>query len=177
MVIPLLQLLYVSVAVQENVITQRVMETLAANSQQPLEELVHEVMALEARRANLEATLTRMGSVEDPRPRPIQPEVPRQKVLILDLNGLLLRLCKGVAEAERAREFGHLPVSPVGSRMVYVPRVGVSSFLAEVATDFTLIIWTSRTSRNTHLLLKDMEERGFMPRRFFQTHVSRHFDV
>ncbi|KAL2632700.1 hypothetical protein R1flu_004179 [Riccia fluitans] len=153
------------------------METLAANSQQPPEELVHEVMALEARRANLEATLTRMSSVEDPRPRPIQPEVPRQKVLILDLNGLLLRLCKGVAEAERAREFGHLPVSPVGSRMVYIPRVGVSSFLAEVATDFMLIIWTSRTSRNTHLLLKDMEERGFMPRRFFQTHVSRHFVV
>ncbi|KAL2634685.1 hypothetical protein R1flu_006164 [Riccia fluitans] len=70
------------------------METLAANSQQPPEELVHEVTALEARRANLEATLTRMGSVEDPRPRPIQPEVPRQKVLILDLNGLLLHLCK-----------------------------------------------------------------------------------
>ncbi|KAL2608915.1 hypothetical protein R1flu_027488 [Riccia fluitans] len=111
------------------------METLAANSQQPPEELVHEVTALEARRANLEATLTRMGSVEDPRPRPIQPEVPRQKVLILDLNGLLLRLCKGVAEAERAREFGHLPMSPVGSRMVYVPRVGVSSFLAEMAID------------------------------------------
>ncbi|KAL2653216.1 hypothetical protein R1flu_021344 [Riccia fluitans] len=113
---------------QENVITQRVMETLAANSQQPPEELVHKVTALEAKRANLEATLTRMGSVEDPRPRPIQPEVPRQKVLILDLNGLLLRLCKGVAEAERDREFGHLPVSLVGSRMVYVPRVGVSSF-------------------------------------------------
>ncbi|KAL2602988.1 hypothetical protein R1flu_017285 [Riccia fluitans] len=50
------------------------METLAANSQQPPEELVHEVTALEARRANLEATLTRMGSVEDPRPRPIQPD-------------------------------------------------------------------------------------------------------
>ncbi|KAL2609303.1 hypothetical protein R1flu_027876 [Riccia fluitans] len=115
------------------------METLAANSQQLPEELVHEVTALEARQVNLEATLT--------------------------------------PEAERAREFGHLPVSPVGSRMVYVPRVGVSSFLAEVATDFTLIIWTSRTSRNTHLLLKDMEERGFMPRRFFQTHVSRHFVV
>ncbi|KAL2629658.1 hypothetical protein R1flu_014344 [Riccia fluitans] len=108
------------------------METLAANSQQPPEELVHEVMTLEARRANLEATLMRMGSVEYPRPCPIQPEVPRQKVLILDLNGLLLRLCKDVAEAERAREFGHLPVPPVGSRMDYVPRVGVSSFLAEV---------------------------------------------
>ncbi|KAL2629668.1 hypothetical protein R1flu_014354 [Riccia fluitans] len=110
------------------------------------------------------------GGSETP---PIQPQVPRQKVLILDLNGLLLRLCKGVAEAERAKEFGHLLVSPVGSRMVYVPRVGVSSFLAEVATDFTLIIWTSRTSRNTHLLLKDMEERGFMPSRVFQRYSCK----
>ncbi|KAL2621769.1 hypothetical protein R1flu_001974 [Riccia fluitans] len=115
-----------------------------------------------------------MGSVEYPRPRPIQPEVPREKVLILDLNGLLLRTYRGVAKADRARKFSHLPVSPVGSRMIYVPRVGVSSFLAAVATDFTLIIWTSRTSRKTHMLLNNMEERGFIPRRFFQTHVSRH---
>ncbi|KAL2611304.1 hypothetical protein R1flu_022996 [Riccia fluitans] len=150
------------------------METLAASSQQPPEELVQEVTALEARRANLEATLTRMGSMEDPRPRPIQPEVPQQKVLILDLNGLLLRTCKGVAKAERAREFGYLLVSPVGSYMTYDPRVGVSSFLAAVGTEFTLIIWTSRMSRKTHMLLNDMEERGFLPRRFFQTHVSRH---
>ncbi|KAL2641811.1 hypothetical protein R1flu_009398 [Riccia fluitans] len=63
---------------QENVITHRVMETLAASSsQQPPKELVQEVTGLEAKRANLESTLTRMGSVEDPRPRPIQPEVAR----------------------------------------------------------------------------------------------------
>ncbi|KAL2631735.1 hypothetical protein R1flu_016421 [Riccia fluitans] len=112
--------------------------------------------------------------MEDPRPRPIQPEVPRQKVLILDLNGLLLGTCRGVAKADKAKEFGHLPVSPVGSHMIYVPRVGVSSFLVAMATDFTLIIWTLQTSRKTHMLLNDMEERGFIPRRFFQTHVSRH---
>ncbi|KAL2631277.1 hypothetical protein R1flu_015963 [Riccia fluitans] len=158
------------------------METLVASSQQSPEELVQDVTALEARRANLEATLRCMGSMEDPRTRPIQPEVPRQKVLILDLNCLLLRTCRGVAEADRAKEFGHLPVSLVGSRMIYIPRVGVSSFLAAVAIDFTLIIWTSRTSRKTHMLLNDMEERGFIPRgfipcRFFQTHVSRHFVV
>ncbi|KAL2609321.1 hypothetical protein R1flu_027894 [Riccia fluitans] len=117
------------------------METLAAlSSQQPPEELLQEVTALEARRVNLEATLTRMGSVEDPRPHPIQLEVARQKVLILDLNGLLLRTCRGVAEAERAREFGHLAVYPITSCMIYIPRVGVSSFLAAVAKDFMLII-------------------------------------
>ncbi|KAL2643088.1 hypothetical protein R1flu_010675 [Riccia fluitans] len=62
----------------ESIIKQRVMENLgASSSQQPSEELVQEVNALEARRANLEATLARMGSVEDPRPRPIDPEVSR----------------------------------------------------------------------------------------------------
>ncbi|KAL2635455.1 hypothetical protein R1flu_006934 [Riccia fluitans] len=80
----------------ESVITQQVMENLvASSSQQPPEELVQEVNALEAERANLEATLACMGLVDDPRPRPIDPEVSRQKVLILDLNGLLLRTCKG----------------------------------------------------------------------------------
>ncbi|KAL2635393.1 hypothetical protein R1flu_006872 [Riccia fluitans] len=72
------------------------MENLAASSsQQPPKELVEEVNALEAKRANLEATIARMGKVEDPRPRPIDPEVSRQKVLILNLNGLLLRTCRG----------------------------------------------------------------------------------
>ncbi|KAL2630735.1 hypothetical protein R1flu_015421 [Riccia fluitans] len=151
------------------------MENLAAlSSQQPLEELVQEVNALKARQANLEATLACMGSMDDPRPHPIDPEVSRQKVLILDLNGLLLRTCRGVAEAERAKEFGHLPMSPDTSRIIYVPRVGVSCFLEAVASEFTLIIWTSRTSRNTKILLDNMEEHGFIPRRFFQTHVSRH---
>ncbi|KAL2629593.1 hypothetical protein R1flu_014279 [Riccia fluitans] len=107
-----------------------------------------------------------MGSMEDLRPHPIQPEDPRQKVLILDLNGLLLRTCRGVAKVDRAKEFGHLLVSPVGSCMIYVPRVGVSSFLAAVVTDFTLIIWTSRTSRKTHMLLNDMEEHDFILCRF-----------
>ncbi|KAL2649923.1 hypothetical protein R1flu_018051 [Riccia fluitans] len=83
-----------------------------------------------------------MGSVEDPRPHPIHPEVARQKVLILDLNGFLLCTCRGVAEAERAREFSHLAMSLFTSRMIYIPRVGVSSFLAAMAIDFTLIIWT-----------------------------------
>ncbi|KAL2642933.1 hypothetical protein R1flu_010520 [Riccia fluitans] len=84
------------------------MENLAASSsQQPPEELVQKVTSLEARRSNLEATLAHTGLVEDPRPRPIDLEVPWQKVLILDLNGLLLCTCRGVAEAERAREFGH----------------------------------------------------------------------
>ncbi|KAL2653104.1 hypothetical protein R1flu_021232 [Riccia fluitans] len=151
------------------------METLvASSSQQPPEELLQKVTALEAKRANLEATLMRMGSVEDPRPHPIQPEVARQKVLILDLNGLLLRTCRGVTETERAKEFGHLAVSLVTSHMIYIPRVGVSSFLAAMATDFTLIIWTSQTSRKTKMLLDDMEERGFIPRPFFLTHLSRH---
>ncbi|KAL2624353.1 hypothetical protein R1flu_008598 [Riccia fluitans] len=126
------------------------MENLTSlSSQQPPEELVQEVMALEARWANLEATLACMGSMEDPRPRPIDPEVPRQKVLILDLNGLLLHICKGVAEAERAKEFGHHLVYPHTTCIIYVPGVGVFGFLEAMARDFTLIIWTSRTSYNT----------------------------
>ncbi|KAL2613320.1 hypothetical protein R1flu_025012 [Riccia fluitans] len=112
--------------------------------------------------------------MEDPRSRPIDPKVPQQKVLILDLNGLLLRTCKGVAEAKRAREFGHHPVSPYTRRIIYVPPVGVSGFLEAMARDFTLIIWTSWTSRKSNILLDDMEERDFLPRHFFQTHVSRH---
>ncbi|KAL2621523.1 hypothetical protein R1flu_001728 [Riccia fluitans] len=117
------------------------MENLAASSsQQPPKELVQEVMALEARRDNLEATLVRMGSVEDSRPRPSDPEVPRHKVLILDLTSLLLRAYREVDEAERAREFGHHLVSPDTRRIIYVPRVGVSGFLEVVGRDFTLII-------------------------------------
>ncbi|KAL2633589.1 hypothetical protein R1flu_005068 [Riccia fluitans] len=67
-----------TLVVQESVIRQRVTENLvASSSQQPPEELVQKMTALEAGRDNLEATLARMGSMEDPRPHPIDPEVPR----------------------------------------------------------------------------------------------------
>ncbi|KAL2631125.1 hypothetical protein R1flu_015811 [Riccia fluitans] len=76
----------------------------------------------------------------------------------------------GIGEAERTKEFGHHLVSPDTTRIVYVSRVEVFGFLEAVARDFMLIIWTSRTSRNTDILLHDMEERGLLTRRFFQTH-------
>ncbi|KAL3702346.1 hypothetical protein R1sor_020368 [Riccia sorocarpa] len=63
--------------VQEAVIRQRVIQDLGASSSQTAEQLHQQVTELEARRANLEETIARMSSVEDPRPRLVPPESTR----------------------------------------------------------------------------------------------------
>ncbi|KAL3685304.1 hypothetical protein R1sor_003326 [Riccia sorocarpa] len=153
-------------AFQKSVIRQRAIEDIGTSSGQPLQE---EVTALEARRANLQAALAQMSIVEDPRPKLIAPDSTRSKVLILDLNGLLVRVCKSISESERSKEFGYTPVTIERSRLTYVPRVGLAVFLDAVKRDFTLIIWTSRTKRNADVLLLHMEENGFIPPCFFQS--------
>ncbi|KAL3699587.1 hypothetical protein R1sor_017609 [Riccia sorocarpa] len=150
--------------VQESIIGQQVMQDIGASSSQPLEELVQAVADLEARRANLEETLPRMSTIEDPRPRLVPPETVRGKVLILDLNGLLVRYCSQ-EEAASSRVFGHQPVH-LSTHSWYVPRVGLSAFLDAVRRDFTLIFWTSRVKRNVDALLRDLEERSLIPARF-----------
>ncbi|KAL3678238.1 hypothetical protein R1sor_021194 [Riccia sorocarpa] len=154
-------------AVQEAVIRQRVIQDLGASSSQTAEGLQQQVTELEARRANLQETIARMSSVEDPRPRLVAPESTRGKVLILDLNGLLVRYCTQ-EQADSARLFGHQPVQ-LPSRSWYVPRVGLITFLEAVRREFTLIFWTSRMKHNADALLRDLEKRGLIPARFFLT--------
>ncbi|KAL3675841.1 hypothetical protein R1sor_025789 [Riccia sorocarpa] len=108
-----------------------------------------------------------MSSVEDPRPRLVAHDSIRGKVLILDLNGLLVRYCTQ-EQANSARLFGHQPVQ-LPSRSWYVPRVGLIIFLEAVRREFTLIFWTSRMKHNADALLRDLEERGLIPARFFLT--------
>ncbi|KAL3692809.1 hypothetical protein R1sor_006460 [Riccia sorocarpa] len=96
------------------------MEEIGAFSSQPPEELVQAVADLEARRNNLEKTLTRMSTIEDPRPRLVHPETTMGKVLMLDLNGLLVRFCEQ-EDADAARAFGHHPVQ-LTPRALYLKR-------------------------------------------------------
>ncbi|KAL3692135.1 hypothetical protein R1sor_005786 [Riccia sorocarpa] len=154
-------------AVQESIIRQQVMEDIGVSSSQPSEELVQAVVDLETRRANLEETLTRMSTIEDPRPRLVPPETVRAKVLILDLNGLLVRYCSQ-EEADASRVFGHQHVH-LSTHSWYVPRVGLSAFLEAVRRDFTLIFWMSRVKRNADALLRDLEERSLIPARFLRS--------
>ncbi|KAL3682041.1 hypothetical protein R1sor_000063 [Riccia sorocarpa] len=159
--------LFLREAVKEAVIRQRVIQDLGASSSQTVEELQQQVTELEARRANLQETIARMSSVEDPRPRLVAPDSIWGKVLILDLNGLLVRYCTQ-EQANSARLFGHQPVQ-LPSRSWYVARVGLITFLEAVRREFTLIFWTSRMKHNADALLRDLEERGLIPARFFLT--------
>ncbi|KAL3689517.1 hypothetical protein R1sor_015826 [Riccia sorocarpa] len=156
--------------VQEAVIRQRVIQDLGASSSQTAEELQQQVTELEARRANLQETIARMSSVEDPRPRLVAPESIRGKVLILDLNSLLVRYCTQ-EQADSTRLFGHQPVQ-LPSRSWYVHRVGLITFLEAVRREFTLIFWTSRMKHNADALLRDLEERGLILARFFLTEMG-----
>ncbi|KAL2632498.1 hypothetical protein R1flu_003977 [Riccia fluitans] len=95
------------------------------------------------------------------RPMPIPPDVPRQKTLILDLNGILCKIERSAIALRQAKDLGW-PV--LGSRTMWVvPRSGLREFLEQVLELFCVIIWTSRTERNTELVLEALESAGCLP--------------
>ncbi|KAL2631543.1 hypothetical protein R1flu_016229 [Riccia fluitans] len=92
---------------------------------------------------------------------PIPPDKPRQKTLILDLNGVLCKIERSAIALRQAKDLGW-PV--LGSRTTWVvPRSGLREFLEQVLELFYVIIWTSRTERNTELVLEALEFVGCLP--------------
>ncbi|KAL2628693.1 hypothetical protein R1flu_013379 [Riccia fluitans] len=78
---------------------------------------------------------------------PIPPDIPRQKTLILDLNGVLCKIERSATALRQAKDLGW-PV--LGSRITWVvPRSELREFLEQMLELFCVIIWTSRIERNT----------------------------
>ncbi|KAL2651778.1 hypothetical protein R1flu_019906 [Riccia fluitans] len=95
------------------------------------------------------------------RPMPIPPDIPRKKTLILDLNGVLCKIERSAGALRQAKDLGW-PL--LGSRTTWVvPRRGLREFLEQVLELFCVIIWTSRTERNTELVLEALESGGCLP--------------
>ncbi|KAL2628864.1 hypothetical protein R1flu_013550 [Riccia fluitans] len=95
------------------------------------------------------------------RPMPIPPDPPRKKTLILDLNGVLCKIERSAAALRQAKDLGW-PL--LGSCTTWVvPRSGLREFLEQVLELFCVIIWTSRTERNTELVLEALESTGCLP--------------
>ncbi|KAL2610067.1 hypothetical protein R1flu_028640 [Riccia fluitans] len=95
------------------------------------------------------------------RPMLIPPDIPRQKTLILDLNGVLCKIERSATALRQAKDLGW-PV--LGSRTTWVvPRSGLREFLEQVLELFYVIIWTSRTERNIELVLEALESGGCLP--------------
>ncbi|KAL2645041.1 hypothetical protein R1flu_012628 [Riccia fluitans] len=95
------------------------------------------------------------------RPMLIPPDIPRQKTLILDLNGVLCKIERSATALRQAKDLGWLVL---GSRTTWVvPRSGLREFLEQVLELFCVIIWTSRIEWNTELVLEALESAGCLP--------------
>ncbi|KAL2642669.1 hypothetical protein R1flu_010256 [Riccia fluitans] len=95
------------------------------------------------------------------RPMPIPPDIPRKKTLLLDLNGVLCKIERSAAALRQAKDLGW-PL--LGSLTTWVvPRSGLREFLEQVLEVVCVLIWTSRTERNTELVLEALGSVRCLP--------------
>ncbi|KAL3686056.1 hypothetical protein R1sor_004078 [Riccia sorocarpa] len=97
----------------------------------------------------------------DFKPTLLHPTEPRQKILILALDGIL---CCVRDRQTKYLEAGILGWPILEACDIWIcPRSGLSHFLEQVLQNFTLIIWSDRPESVTEFILKTLEDGGFLP--------------
>ncbi|KAL3688075.1 hypothetical protein R1sor_014384 [Riccia sorocarpa] len=95
------------------------------------------------------------------KPTLLHPTEPRQKILILALDGIL---CCVRDRQTKYLEAGILGWPILGAGDIWIcPRSGLSIFLDQVLQNFTLIIWSDRPESVTEFIMNTLEDGGFLP--------------
>ncbi|KAL3686959.1 hypothetical protein R1sor_013268 [Riccia sorocarpa] len=143
------------------------METYMRKVKEDLIGLLVRVLELRAERARLEEwlreqTLAKQDLEEALRmQRP--PLLPRRKTIIIDLNGLLMKVGRSKEELAAAARNGYDILNTAYARTWFVPRPGLGGFLRRCLERFNVILWTSRQDKNMAVLLKKYDQMAFFP--------------
>ncbi|KAL3683674.1 hypothetical protein R1sor_001696 [Riccia sorocarpa] len=86
-----------------------------------------------------------------------------KKTLVLDLNGLLVKIAKDVENMHHVRFMGYKVEKPKDKRICYVVRQGAFLFLVQCLKQFNIIVWSSRRSDNLDAVIKDLETKNLIP--------------
>ncbi|KAL3694425.1 hypothetical protein R1sor_008076 [Riccia sorocarpa] len=94
------------------------------------------------------------------------PLLPRRKTIVIDLNGLLMKVGRSKEELAAATRLGYDIVPTSYAKTWFVPRPGMAGFLRRCMEWFNVIIWTSRHDRNLVVIIKKCDALGFFPTDF-----------
>ncbi|KAL3693404.1 hypothetical protein R1sor_007055 [Riccia sorocarpa] len=91
------------------------------------------------------------------------PLLPRRKTVVIDLNGLLMKVGRSREELVAAARNDYDILSTAYAKTWFVPRPGLGGFLRRCMEWFNVILWTSRQDRNMAVILKKCDQMGFFP--------------
>ncbi|KAL3689470.1 hypothetical protein R1sor_015779 [Riccia sorocarpa] len=94
------------------------------------------------------------------------PLLPRRKTIVIDLNGLLMKVGRCREDLAAAGRLGYDILPTAYTKTWFVPRPGMAGFLRRCMEWFNVIIWTSRQERNLAVILKKCHMMGFLPTDF-----------
>ncbi|KAL3679128.1 hypothetical protein R1sor_022084 [Riccia sorocarpa] len=79
---------------------------------------------------------------------------PRRKTLVLDINGLLMKVGRSRSDLVAAEKNGYDVVGTAYAACWFIPRPGMAGFLRRCLEWFNVILWTSRTERNLAVIVR-----------------------
>ncbi|KAL3691502.1 hypothetical protein R1sor_005153 [Riccia sorocarpa] len=125
------------------------------------------VLELRAERARLEEWLREQTRAKQDLEKALRMQRPpllsRRKTIIIDLNGLLMKVGRSKEELAAAARNGYDILSTAYAKTWFIPRPGLGGFLRRCMEWFNVIFWTSRQDRNMAVLLKKCDQMGFFP--------------
>ncbi|KAL3678066.1 hypothetical protein R1sor_021022 [Riccia sorocarpa] len=123
------------------------------------------VLELRAERARLEEWLREQTLAKQDLEKAMRmqrpPLLPRRKTIVIDLNGLLMKVGRSREELAAAARNGYDILST--AKTWFVPRPGLGGFLKRCMEWFNVILCTFRQDRNMAVLLKKCDQMGFFP--------------
>ncbi|KAL3693871.1 hypothetical protein R1sor_007522 [Riccia sorocarpa] len=98
----------------------------------------------------------------------------RRKTLVLDINGLLMKVGRSRSDLVAVEKNGYDVCGTAYAACWFIPRPGMAGFLRRCLEWFNVILWTSRTERNLAVIVRACNKRGLFPGNFQKETAREH---
>ncbi|KAL3679947.1 hypothetical protein R1sor_022903 [Riccia sorocarpa] len=148
----------------------REMQAMMAKVRQSDQGLPLRVQELKAERSRLEDWIKEHQLVKKDLEEALSLHRPpinsRRKTLVLDINGLLMKVGRSRSDLVASEKNGYDVCETAYAACWFIPRPGMAGFLRHCLEWFNVILWTSRTERNLAVLVRACNKRGLFPGNF-----------
>ncbi|KAL3685976.1 hypothetical protein R1sor_003998 [Riccia sorocarpa] len=115
----------------------------------------------------MQAMMTKVRQSDQGLPLRVQElKAERRKTLVLDINGLLMKVGRSRSDLVAAEKNRYEVCETAYAVYWFIPRPGMAGFLRRCLQWFNVILWTSRTERNMAVLVRACNKRGLFPGNF-----------
>ncbi|KAL3679705.1 hypothetical protein R1sor_022661 [Riccia sorocarpa] len=148
----------------------REMQSMMTKVRQSDQGLALRVQMLKAERSRLEDWIKEHQLVKKDLEEALSlhrpPINPRRKTIVLDINGLLMKVGRSRSDLVAAERNWYDVCGTAYAACWFIPRPGMAGFLCRCLEWFNVVLWTSHTERNLTVLVRACNKRGLFPGNF-----------